>query len=346
MSNAAAVLGAIRREGPLSRAAIAELTSLSMPTVSRQVTALAEARLVRDAPDLARAGAVGRPRVPVDIDDSVLAACGVHIGVRTTTFGIVDLRGRLVGSEKIPTPRGSAEDGLAFLAAKVRAFLRRWRERRVVGLGLATGGQVDIARGLITHDRLGWHRAPAQAVLARGTGLPVHVDGHVPAMAHAELLFGEGKQYPSLLYFYARQVVGAALVVNGVLHRGPGQAGSVAHLPVGGDVRCACGRTGCLEATVNDQTDRGALAERAATMGRAVAILRDVVNPDQVVLGGQNITDAPEHLATLLHAFAATTALPGTDLVTVTRFGPDVQAVAACTGVLADIFADPTPLMA
>lgn len=346
MSNAAAVLAAIRREGPLSRAAIAELTSLSMPTVSRQVAALTEARLVRDVPDLARVGAVGRPRVPVDIDDTVLAACGVHVGVRTTTFGLVDLRGRLVGSERVPTSRGSAEDGLAFLAAKVRAFLRRWRDRRVVGLGLATGGQVDVARGLVTHDRLGWHRVPAGTVLSRGTGLPVHVDGHVPAMAHAELLFGEGKQYPSLLYFYARQVVGAAIVVDGVLHRGPGQAGTIAHLPTGGDVRCPCGRSGCLEATINAQTDRGAFGERAATMGRAVAILRDLVNPDHVVLGGQNITDAPEHLATLLHTFAATTALPGTDLVTVTRFGPDVQAVAACTGVLAGVYTDPTPLMA
>ena len=345
MSNAAAVLAAIRREGPLSRAAIAELTSLSMPTVSRQVAALAEARLVRDVPDLARSGAVGRPRVPVDVDGELVAACGVHVGVRTTTFGLVDLRGGLIGSERVATPRGSAEDGLAFLAAKVRAFLRRWRDRRIVGLGLATGGQVDVASGLVTHERLGWHHVPAAAVLSRATGLAVHVDGHVPAMAHAELLFGEGKQYRSLLYFYARQVVGAAIVVDGVLHRGPGQAGSVAHLPVGSAVRCPCGRTGCLEATVNAQTDAGALADRAATMGRAVAILRDLVNPDQVVLGGQNITDAPEHLATLLHAFAATTALPGTDLVTVTRFGPDVQAVAACTGVLANLYADPTPLM-
>ncbi|WP_018683793.1 ROK family transcriptional regulator [Actinokineospora enzanensis] len=373
-ANAAAVLAVIRREGPLSRAAIGEHTGLSMPTVSRQVARLIELGLLREFPELVPAGAIGRPRVPIHLDDTLYAACGVHIGVSTVTYGLADLRGTLLDSEEIPTPGGSAEDVLAHIAGKVRAFLRRWPRRAVVGIGLASGGLVDAERGLLDHDRLGWHRVPAADLLRRATGYPVHLDGHVAAMANAELLFGWGPRVSSLLYFYAREVVGIALSVDGVLHRGPGGGGSIAHLPIGGDARCPCGDTGCLEVTVADRTIAetaardGVVAEpdirlvrdaaragdpratrlltdRATALGRAVGLLRDALNPDRVVLGGQAITDPAERLPDLLHAFATTTTLPGTDIVSVTRFGPTLQATAACTGLLNRLFDHPLDLL-
>ncbi|MBM7814346.1 ROK family transcriptional regulator [Saccharothrix algeriensis] len=373
-ANAAAVLAVIRREGPLSRAAIGRRTGLSLPTVSRQVGALVDLGLLREDPDLAPAGAIGRPRVPITLDETVFAACGVHIGVSTTTYGLADLRGTLLGAEEVPTPGGGAEDALAHVAGRVRAFLRRWPRRAVVGIGLACGGLVDPVRGLLDHDRLGWHRVPAADLLRRATGLPVRLDDHVAAMANAELLFGRGPRVSSLLYFYAREVVGVALAVDGALHRGPVGGGSVAHLPVGGDARCPCGATGCLEATVADRAvaetavhagvvaepdirlvraaaragDPGAgrlLADRAAALGRAVGLLRDAFNPDRVVLGGQAVTDPAERLPDLLRAYADTTRLPGADIVSVTRLGPDLQATAACTGLLNRLFDHPLDLL-
>ncbi|MBK1782762.1 ROK family transcriptional regulator [Prauserella cavernicola] len=373
-SNAAAVLGAIRTDGPLSRAAIARRTGLSMPTVSRQVSALAELELLREVSGLPPTREVGRPTVPVDLNDDVIAACGVHIGITTTTYGLTNLRGGLLGSERIATPSGDPEDVLAKIADEVGAFLQGWPERTIIGVGLAIGGQVDAEHGLLHHGPLGWNGVPARAVLERATGLPVHLDGHVPAMASAELLFGSAGRAQSSLYFYAREMVGVAIAVDGVLHRGPGQSGSIAHLPVGGAVPCSCGRTGCLEATVAEravveqavhagviaepdfrlllaaaesgdpEADR-ILAERARALGRAVALVRDVVNPDLVVLGGQAVTDAPAYLGELLNAFADASALPGADLVEVTKFGPDVQAMAACTGLLTELYAHPLSIL-
>lgn len=374
-SNAAAILSAIRGSGPLSRAEIARHTSLSMPTVSRQVGVLTELRLLHEVPEPAPNGSVGRPPLSVDINPDVIAACGVHIGVTTTTYGLTNLRGALLGSERIATPGGSAEEALARIGGQVRAFLRRWPGRRIIGIGAATGGQVDTAQGVLEHDRLDWHTVRGRAVLEAATGLPVHLDGHVPAMANAELLFGLGGEPESMLYFYARQVVGIALAVRGQLHRGPGHAGTIAHLAVGSDVRCPCGGTGCLETTVSEQAvvreatragvigepdirllraaadagEPGAvrlLVDRARTLGRAVGTLRDIINPDLVVLGGQAITDAPNFLDELLDSFAATSRLPGTDLVRITRFGVDVQVMAACTGLLARLYQYPLSMPA
>lgn len=373
--NAAAVLTAVRDKGPLSRGSIGSETSLSAPTVSRQVATLTGLGLLREFPDRQRSGGVGRPGMLVDIDDSVVAACGVHVGVATTTYGLTTPRGRLLGSERIPTPSGPPEDALVRVAARVRTFLRRWPARTVIGLGFATGGQVDTAGGTVSHDRLDWAGVEVGELLRRATGLRVYVDGHVPAMANAELLFGAAQRAESLLYVYARQVVGMAVAVHGRLHRGPGGAGNIAHLNVGSDVTCHCGRTGCLEATVAEGTvveaavrrgvianpdisllrqaaeaggndAAGILRDRAVMLGTAVGVLRDVLNPELVVLGGQAITEAPDFLDDLLGAFAATTTLPGHGIVQVTRFGPDVQAMAACTGLLAQLYQNPLAVLA
>ncbi|WP_255375675.1 ROK family protein [Saccharomonospora sp. CUA-673] len=372
-SNAAAVLAAARTDGPLSRAEIARLTGLSMPTVSRQVATLTDLDLLREAPENATGGGIGRPTVPVRLNDDVIAACGVHIGIVTTTYGLTNLSGELLGSERIPTPKGSAAEVLRAIGDEVSTFLAEWPQRRIIGVGLAIGGQVDAERGLLEHEPLDWHGVPAKALLEEVTGLPVHLDGHVPAMATAELLFGVSGRASSSLYFYAREMVGVAIAVDGVLHRGPGQSGSIAHLPIGSDVECDCGRTGCLEATVADrsvverarragviagselsdvveaaQTDPKAadiLAERARALGRAIARTRDLVNPDLVVLGGQAITEAPEYLDTVLDEFAANTVLPGKDLVVMTQFGRNVQAMAACTGLLTQLYDHPLSML-
>lgn len=372
--NAAAVLAVVRDRGPVSRGVIAAETSLSAPTVSRQVGSLTVLGLLREFPDRQRAGGIGRPGMLVGINDELVAACGVHVGVSTTTYGLTTLRGKLLGSERIATPPGPAADALAVIGRKVRGFLGRWSTRRLIGLGFATGGQVDHAAGTVAHERLGWADAPVRKVLEEATGLHVYLDGHVPAMATAELLFGAATGARSMLYFYARQVVGIAVAVEGRLHRGPNASGSVAHLPVGSSIRCPCGRTGCLEATVAERTvidqalragvvdtpeiglvraaaeagDSAAasiLRERAAALGTAVGLLRDTLDPELVVLGGQAVTEAPEQLGNLLDAFATTSTLPGTDLIEVTRFGPDVQAMAACTGLLAQLYDNPIAVL-
>ena len=57
---AALVFGAARTRGQIARDAIAQVTSLSIATVNRQVTALLEAGLLRERPDLAASGAIGK----------------------------------------------------------------------------------------------------------------------------------------------------------------------------------------------------------------------------------------------------------------------------------------------
>lgn len=196
-------------------------------------------------------------------------------------------------------------------------------------------------------------------------------------MAAAELLLTprETDNRPgSSLYFYARETVGVAVTLDDRVHTPANGPGSIAHLPTGSQVECPCGRRGCLEVTVGERellaravrhgilpkpeahrrpriadlyraadTDAAArdlLAQRAEILGRTAALIRDMFNPDRVILGGQAFTGYQPGIARVARAFRGNTSLPDADL-RISRFGARVQESAAAVTSLSVVYADP-----
>lgn len=387
-SAAASVFRAVRLRGPVGRDVIAGVTSLSNATVNRQVIALLDAGLLRERADLAVSGAIGRPRVPVEVNHEPFLTLGIHIGARTTSIVATDLFGRTLDTVETVTPRGGAERALASLADAARRYLSRWHRRRALWVGVAIGGVVDSVTGHVDHMRLGWRNAPVGPVLAQAVGLPVSVASHVDAMAGAELLLGMPRYLPSSstsLYVYARETVGYALMIGGRVHCPASGPGTIATLPAQSEL---LGGSGQLESTVSDeavlvaarrlgilpqivpsaapvgraggpgagitellrvaragdQQAKDLLAERARVLGEAVALLRDLLNPDELVVGGQAFTEYPEAMEQLEAAFAARSVLAARD-IRVTGFGNRVQEAGAGIVSLSGLYADPLGAM-
>ena len=383
-SAAASVFRAVRLRGPVGRDVIASVTSLSIATVNRQVIALLDAGLLRERADLAVSGAIGRPRVPVEVNHEPFVTLGIHIGARTTSIVATDLFGRTLDTVETPTPLNAAGPALTSLAHSAGRYLRRWHRRRALWVGVAIGGTVDSATGLVDHPRLGWRQAPVGPVLADALELPVSVASHVDAMAGAELLLGMRRFAPGTstsLYVYARETVGYALVIDGRVHCPASGPGTIAPLPVQSEL---LGGSGQLESTVSDEavlaaarrlrilpgvaparspgastsamTDllrvaragneqaRELLSERARVLGGAVALLRDMLNPDEVVVGGQAFTEYPEGVADVEAAFAERSVLAPRD-IRVTAFGNRVQEAGAGIVSLDGLYADPLGAM-
>ncbi|HTM86456.1 MAG TPA: hypothetical protein VL179_16425, partial [Mycobacterium sp.] len=122
-SAAASVFRVARQRGPIARDEITAATSLSTATVNRQVAALIGVGLLRDRADLVAAGAIGRPRVPVEVNDKPFLTLGVHIGATTTNIVATDLLGRTLDAVEIATPRGAPKTMLTSLAASARQYL-------------------------------------------------------------------------------------------------------------------------------------------------------------------------------------------------------------------------------
>ena len=86
------------------------------------------------------------------------------------------------------------------------------------------------------------------------------------------------------------------------------------------------------------------LAERARVLGEAVALLRDMLNPDDLVVGGQAFTEYPEGMALVEAAFAKRSVLAPRD-IRVTAFGNRVQEAGAGVVSLGGLYADPIGAM-
>ncbi|OBJ45118.1 hypothetical protein A5630_14965 [Mycolicibacterium mucogenicum] len=380
---AGSVFSAARLRGPIARDVIAQATGLSIATVNRQVTALLDAGMLRERADLAVAGAIGRPRIPVEVNHEPFLTLGLHVGARTTAIVATDLFGRTLDVVETPTPRGDQNAALASLAGSAQRYLSRWHRRRPLWVGVAAGGVVDSATGHVDHPRLGWVDAPVGPVLAQTLGLPVSLASHVDAMAGAELLLGarRGKigaeassESMTSLYVYARETVGYALSIGGKVHSPASGPGTISGLPAQSEL---LGGSGRLESTVSDEAVLAAarkqrivpadgpsstiaavlraarsgnaaavelLAERARVLGGAVALLRDLLNPDDLVVGGQAFSEYPEGLPIVEQAFAERTVLGVRD-IRVTTFGNRVQEAGAGVVSLGGLYADPIGAM-
>ncbi|NKI43687.1 ROK family protein [Streptomyces physcomitrii] len=159
-----------------------------------------------------------------------------------------------------------------------------------------------------------------EAVRQHGLGVPVFTANDINLAALAEHRHGAGREAGNLLCVATgHRGVGGALVVGGRLHLGSaGLALEVGHITVEPQGRpCHCGRYGCLdvetdplaflraagrepapgrsplaEATRLLAEEAGEPAVRAATealtdrLGRGLAALVNILNPDRIILGG------------------------------------------------------------
>ncbi|WP_018637702.1 ROK family transcriptional regulator [Parafrankia elaeagni] len=376
--SAAAVLRTVLDHGPVARSHIGAATGLSPAAVSRQTADLISLGLLRELPAAACGPRAGRPSVPIDVDTETHLACGVHIAVPSVTFGLVDLRGRTVAREQVPH-RGDADSTLSLIARHLPGFLRRHAgSRRVLGLGVVTGGHVDTRSGtVIEHEPLGWRNLPLGPLLAARTGLPVTVDGHSRALAQAEILFGDPRARSSLVHLFVGHVVDAAIATDGVVHRGlRSAAGGVAHLRLAGqDQPCPCGGRGCAQVALSDRAlvatavehgviprpDLGlllrAVAEgesavvellrrRLRAIARVVATLLDMLDPEVLVLTELGTIHRPHLLPDLFEEIAAhsRTCRDPELVVRPSSFGVDVLAIAAGATVLDFVHRSPRTL--
>ncbi|MEZ5210425.1 ROK family transcriptional regulator [Gordonia sp. (in: high G+C Gram-positive bacteria)] len=359
---ASMVLNAIRVGGPAMRDEITVRTGLSPATVNRQITALAAAGLVDERPDLVDSRGVGRPKIPITLDRDRYCVAGIHIGARRTALVIADIGGRTLYSHAIATQdvcSGSAEAAVERLAAALAELVGRFSGRRVLWAGAALGGGVDAETGVVDHPILRWRSQPLGPRLHDALGVRVSVAEHVQAMAAAELLLGgEVVPHGAALFFYARETVGMAMIFEDEVHQPTRGAGSIASLPVApgpldtepiAALQTVIGTAALKAAAARLGTgdDAQVLADaRARVLGQAVAVMRDVVNPDSVIVAGEAFAAHPRGLAPVQAAFDAATSTGWPLEIVPTRFGVHVPEAAPVAVALSAVYADPVAVAA
>ncbi|GLW10000.1 hypothetical protein Misp01_51290 [Microtetraspora sp. NBRC 13810] len=246
--NLALVLGEVARDGPLTRAALAELTGLTKTTVSKLVGDLLDAGMVRES-GAVRDGERGRPGVAVSLSGDRVAALGLEINVDYLSVCVMDL------TRTVRLRRAQAVDNRDSLPTDVVRDLRILATEAVdeaateglavCGAVLAVPGAVDPGGLVHNAPNLGWRDVRPAVML--DLPMPVTVDNEANLAALGELWFGSGG--PDFLYVSGEIGIGAGLVFGGRVFRGTqGFAGELGHVVVDPDgPACRCGGRGCLE---------------------------------------------------------------------------------------------------
>ncbi|KJY38067.1 MULTISPECIES: ROK family transcriptional regulator [Streptomyces] len=323
-ANLERVVRAVRLAGSLTQAEIARTTGLSAATVSNIVRELKEGGTV----EVTDTSAGGRRARSVSLSGDAGIVIGVDFGHTHLRVAVGNLAHQVLAEESEPLDvDASWVDGFDRAEALVGRLVQQVGVARdkVIGVGLGVPGPIDVESGTLGSTAIlpGWAGINPRQELSQRLGVPVYVDNDANLGALGELVWGSGRGVRDLAYIKVASGVGAGLVINGQIYRGPGgTAGEIGHITLdeSGPV-CRCGNRGCLEtfaaaryvlpllqgshgpeltmekvvelAREGDPGCRRVISDVGRHVGSGVASLCNLLNPSRIVLGG-SLADAGE----------------------------------------------------
>jgi predicted NBD/HSP70 family sugar kinase len=377
--NLSLLLGEVHRHGELTRAALTKQLRLSRSTIGALVADLAELGLVDERVPTGGDRA-GRPSHVVGPRADGPYAIAVDIDIARVTTAAIGIGGQMLARHVLacdpapPPPRAVARlvvAALDALAGQVPAGA--WP----IGLGVSVPGTVNRNTGTVEFaPNLDWRQEHFGELLSDTVpkGLPVTIGNDANLAVLAEHLRGNARGIDDVVYLMGRIGVGAGVLVHGRLMDGhEGYAGEVGHnvVDVSGPL-CHCGKRGCLETYIGDtallelagrrpngtreEVGRVFVEARAGepqavkavrtvaeALGRAVASLVNILNPELVVLGGSLAQIYDFAAAEVSHALQRHVMVtsPHTVDVCVSAFSTDASLLGAAEMALAGVLADP-----
>jgi predicted NBD/HSP70 family sugar kinase len=226
------VFETIRANAPISRAEIARLTTISPPTVSSIVADLLDDGLLRELPVSASDG--GRPpRLLAFSDDVVYVACDLSTS-NVMRIGFVNLGDQVASVRSLDYHGESADPELVArrLAEEIGVWLGdRGHGAQVRGIGVGAPGVTDISTGVVRWaPNLGWRDVPLAGLIADRVGIQTVVDNDVNLALVGEVNQGVASNAQHAVLVSFRDGVGGAVLIDGRLYRGRGDAGEVGYM--------------------------------------------------------------------------------------------------------------------
>ncbi|TKA06494.1 ROK family transcriptional regulator [Actinacidiphila oryziradicis] len=339
-ANLERVVRAVRLAGSLTQAEIARGTGLSAATVSNIVRELKDSGTVQVTPT----SSGGRRARSVALSGNAGIVVGVDFGHSHLRVAVGNLAHQVLAEQSEPIDvDASASQGFDRAEQLVGRLIQSTGSGpdKVIGVGLGVPGPIDVETGALGSTAIlpGWSGINPRQELAERLRMPVQVDNDANLGALGELVWGSGRGVRDLAYIKVASGVGAGLVIDGRIYRGPGgTAGEIGHITLdeAGPV-CRCGNRGCLEtftaaryvlellrsshgpdltmprmvqlAREGDPGCRRVIADVGRHVGMGVASLCNILNPSRVVLGG-DLAEAGELVLSPIRESVARYAIP------------------------------------
>ena len=243
---------------------------------------------------------------------------GLDLGGTNVKAVVLSLEGGIweqVWAETTGTRAGDGPAGIVRQLGEVGAAAVE-RNGPVASVGVTIPGTFDAATGVAAFvTNLGgddWRGVPVSAPVGEALGLPVSLINDARAFGFAEATLGAARGCRTAAFFTLGTGIGGAVLVDGMLHLGGGNAGELGHQTVDPSPAaplCACGNRGCLEAHAQaaaiarkggreragdviqaaqkgDERAQAALEDVGRWLGIGIANVIVALDPERVVVGG------------------------------------------------------------
>jgi len=240
---------------------------------------------------------------------------GIDIGGTKTAVCAGDSSGRIIEKKAFPTDRNTGA-ALENIFGETNRLIEKTGKEKIAALGISCGGPLDSERGIIQSppNLCGWDDIAIVKMLEEKFLLPAFIENDANACALAEWYYGAGQGCKNMIFLTFSTGFGAGLILDGKLYRGSsGLAGEVGHVRMTDDGPLGYGKHGSLEGWCSggglsrayfdlygeqisggevcvraEQGDKKALKvieQSAVMLGRFLAMLIDIINPDRIIIG-------------------------------------------------------------
>jgi glucokinase len=257
------------------------------------------------------------------IGEHVLA---LDIGGTKLAAGVVNRSGDVLSFVRTPTKVEEGPEAAVKRLLELGHEALAASGRDVTAVGIGCGGPLDPVTGRVLGPPglPGWDDVPIVDLVAAAYGRPAFLENDATAAVLGEYHYGPWQGVRHMLYLTVSTGVGGGLIVDGRVHRGAaGHGGEFGHVIIDWRGRvCGCGQRGCIEAyasgssiarraaealsagapsSMSGRPTAEAVAaharkgdplatriwdETTAALGRALAVMVNVVEPQLVILGG------------------------------------------------------------
>jgi len=233
--NQRVTLQAIRLNGPLSRADLADLTGLTLPSIANITKRLIAAGLITE--ETLRAGARGQPAKRIAINAGGGMGLGINIDRDHVSLAVIDLGGavRAEVSEDVNYP--APDDVVALVMHHLPLLLRQAgvTRKKLIGAGVAIPdefGALELPEASNARFKA-WATTNIRTLLSEKIKLPIFTENDATSAALGELQFGLGPRETDFFYVFLGIGLGGGLVLGGKPYRGAGgRSGELGFMPV------------------------------------------------------------------------------------------------------------------
>ena len=308
------VIDALLASGPLTQAELARQTRLSTATISNIVKTMAAIGSIETEPTTSS----GRRALLVRLSNNGAVAVGIDFGRRHLRIVLVSVGFEVVAEQFTELPLGHRAEQSIERASHLLAQLLQEHDLKpsaVLGVGVGIPGPIDqrtgtVIQGAILPEWVGIHLQE----LEKHLHFPVVFDNDANLGARAEVTWGPHNTVQNLVFVKIGSGIGAGLILDGHPFSGSlGIAGEIGHETITDNgVACHCGNRGCLETVASTSAMMSLLGTRApvstadivrnalagdsatlrvlddagAAIGRGLASIANLLNPEVIVIGG------------------------------------------------------------